>query len=329
MKNERRESSAGFALGVIMGAAAAVTAGVLGGIGNRLYNMVMKKGSKDVFMNDTRFNSGEDETSTQANEKAEEGYKLWLEEKAFEEAEIIAFDGLRLAGKIYKASGAETNKWVIAVHGYNATGENMRKPAFYFTKTMGINTLAVDCRGNGESQGGYIGMGWYDRLDIISWINYVISLDPSAEIILYGISMGASAVMMASGERLPENVKCVIEDCGYTSLWDEMVWQLERAYKISPFPALNAMDAICQVRAGFSIKEASAVRQIKKSRIPTLFIHGEEDRFVPYPMVFTLYQEMRGPKDIFTVPGAGHAKSSVVAPKAYWAKVEEFIGKYV
>ena len=39
-----------------------------------------------------------------------------------------------------------------------------------------------------------------------------------AEIVLHGLSMGAATVLMVSGERLPEQVKAIIEDCGYTSV---------------------------------------------------------------------------------------------------------------
>ena len=45
--------------------------------------------------------------------------------------------------------------------------------------------------------------------------------------------MGGATVMMTVGENLPFNVKCAIEDCGFTSVWDEFKYELKKTYKLS------------------------------------------------------------------------------------------------
>ena len=150
---------------------------------------------------------------------------------------------------------------------------------------------------------------WYAR-------RFQVELDPEAEIVLYGVSMGAATVMMASGEAdLPVQVRCVIEDCGYTSVWDEFSGQLKELFGLPPFPVLNAADLVCRIRAGYSITEASALRQVERSVTPTLFIHGEEDTFVPFWMLEELYQAASCEKEKLAVPGAAHAESAAVAPE--------------
>ena len=64
----------------------------------------------------------------------------------------------------------------------------------------------------------------------------MISADKNAEIVLYGVSMGGATVMMASGEDLPGNVKAIIEDCGYSSVWDEFSYQLQALFNLPEFP---------------------------------------------------------------------------------------------
>lgn len=218
--------------------------------------------------------------------------------------------------------------WAIVIHGYTGQGQDM----VYFAQeyyNRGFNVLVVDLRGHGQSEGDYIGMGWHDRLDIIDWSNYIINNNPDSKIILHGVSMGAATVMMATGENLPNNIKVAIEDCGYTSIWDEFAMQLELLYKLPTFPALNAASAVCKIRAGYMLEEGSCVEQLKKSKTPTLFIHGNLDKFVPYEMLDIVYQSANCEKQKLVIEGAAHAQSSGVNPKLYWNTIHEFIEKYI
>ena len=181
---------------------------------------------------------------------------------------------------------------------------------------------------HGDSEGTKIGMGWPERMDIIKWINRILSWEPNARIVLHGVSMGAATVLMASGEDLPENVKAVIADCGYTSEWDEFQREADTLH-IPWFPVLNATSVLSKVRDGYDFKQASALAQVKKSRIPTLFIHGSSDELVPYSMLGELYAAAACEKEELTVECAGHALSSSVAPTLYWRTVEDFIAKYL
>ena len=248
--------------------------------------------------------------------------KKWYSENG--EDVYIMSDSLRLHGKLFKNSGT---KYALVCHGYTSKAKHM---AGFVNKfhSLGYNVLAVDARAHGDSEGTKIGMGWVERFDVIEWIKYIISLEPDAQIILHGVSMGASTVLMASGEDLPKNVKAIIADCGYTSEWDEFRQEADVLH-IPWFPVLNASSAISKVRDGYDFKQASAVEQVKKSHIPTLFIHGSKDELVPYGMLSELYSAANCEKEILTIQGAGHALSSSVAPELYWNTVETFLKKHL
>ena len=64
--------------------------------------------------------------------------------------------------------------------------------------------------------------------------------------------------MMVSGEELPDNVKCIIEDCGYTSVWDEFKLQLKEVFGLPSFPLLNAASLVCQIRADTALRKPPA-----------------------------------------------------------------------
>ena len=194
---------------------------------------------------------------------------------------------------------------------------------------IGYNVLVPDLRGHGESEGNYIGMGWHDRLDIIDWINYLIKENSDCKIIIFGVSMGAATTMMTTGETLPKQVKVAIEDCGYTSAWEQLGYNLKSVFNLPKFPVLYLASKSCNKHAKYRIQEASSIEQVKKSKIPTLFIHGSADTFVPFKMLDELYNVAVCPKEKLVVEGAEHARSSNVAPELYWNTIQRFIKKYL
>ena len=250
----------------------------------------------------------------------------WLEEKSnYSDKYIESYDKLQLHSYVVTQN---SNKWAIVVHGYGGSGKLMSDKSKYFYD-MGYNVLIPDLRGHGKSEGDYIGMGWKDRLDIISWINFIIKENPNAEIVLHGTSMGAATVLMTSGENLPSNVKAIVADCAYTSAWDEFSYQLETYLKVPSYYILNVTNMVTKLKAGYSLKEASALESVKKATVPILFIHGDKDKFVPYSMMDKLYDATSSPKEKLTIEGGEHANSDLVSPFLYWLTVEDFLNQYV
>ena len=250
----------------------------------------------------------------------------WLEEKSNYSGKYIeSYDKLQLHSYVVTQN---SNKWAIVVHGYGGSGKLMSDKSKYFYD-MGYNVLIPDLRGHGKSEGDYIGMGWKDRLDIISWINFIIKENPNAEIVLHGTSMGAATVLMTSGENLPSNVKAIVADCAYTSAWDEFSYQLETYLKVPSSYILNVTNMVTKLKAGYSLKEASALESVKKATVPILFIHGDKDKFVPYSMMDKLYDATSSPKEKLTIDGGEHANSDLVSPFLYWLTLEDFLNQYV
>src|SRR5699024_9481523 len=124
-----------------------------------------------------------------------------------------------------------------------------------------LNLFTPDLRGHGESGGDYYGFGWHDRLDITDWLDQLVAEYPDAEIVLHGLSMGAATVLMASGEDLPDNVRLIIADSPYTSVYDLFAYQLDRMFHLPDQLVLPSMSVLTNMRAGYSLKEASALDQ--------------------------------------------------------------------
>lgn len=260
-------------------------------------------------------------------ERAKEEVDKWLENVKTDETTIESEDGLRLWGKMYFQE-EQSDKWVIIAHGYTSSHEDVQPIALNFYN-QGYNVLTPDMRAHGNSEGKFIGMGWLDRKDMLKWIEYVVSVDSKAQIVLYGESMGGATVMMTSGEELPSNVKAIVEDCGYTSVWEMFEAQLYERFGLPSFPILNAAKAVTQIRAKYDISEASALEQVKKSVTPILFTHGGNDNYVPTEMIYRLYDAATCEKDMLIIDGADHGAAPDVDPETYYEKVFSFLRKYV
>ncbi len=287
-------------------------------VGNYFYNLAINPStSKDKIF-------GKDKDSSL---EVEADVNWLLKDSNYKDTYIKSSDNLNLHAYEVKNEN-QSNKWAILVHGYASEGKLLSSKAKHLYN-MGYNILVPDLRGHGGSEGDYIGMGWDDRLDIINWINYIIKNHPNDEIVLHGTSMGAATVLMVSGEKLPTNVKAIVADCGYTSAYDEFKYELKRLFNLPSFPILNVSDVVTHIRAGYCLNDASAIKQVKKSTTPILFIHGDKDTFVPYYMMDELYNATNSPKEKLTIEGAKHAKADLVNPELYWSTVNNFLNKYI
>lgn len=249
----------------------------------------------------------------------------WLDANT-ERVSITSGDGLELAGFL-KDHG--TGKFFIVCHGYRGTHYMMDLPCEKIYE-MGYGVLALDARGHGSSEGEYIGMGWPERRDVIGWCAKLIEdYGENVKIVLYGISMGAATSLMAGGEEdLPANVRCIVEDCGFSDLWTQSANLLKMFYSLPTFPVLNLINGVCKRKAHYDIREVDAVRQVKKCRVPILFIHGALDKFVPFYMRDVLYDAAACPKEKETFEKAAHAQSFKTEPERYFASIKSFTGKY-
>lgn len=261
--------------------------------------------------------------------------------KALRDTFVTMPDGCRHHAA-YARGDSAAGRTAILVHGYKDSYIGMLPIAKIYAD-MGYNILLPDLHAHGLSEGGDIRMGWKDREDVIRWIGVADSLfaDPAGKprIVLHGVSMGAATVMNVSGERLPPSVKCFVEDCGYTNVWDEFSRQLSDQFGLPDFPVLYAATVLCKLRYGWTFGEASPVDQLARNESPMLYIHGSSDGYVPSSMVFPLYNAnpvhvtpdgvTRHFNGIWITPGCAHAQSFHDYPHEYAKRVRAFVGEFV
>ena len=230
---------------------------------------------------------------------------------------VTTFDNLKLQGE-FVASDTESTKTIICMHGYRSAPKNEFARMVPFMRRAGFNLLFVNHRAHGPSEGKYIGFGTLDHKDTIKWIEAVEKLVPGGDIFLYGMSMGAATVMNACGlDNLPSSVKGAVQDCGFTSPWDVISFQVKRLFRFSSFPLVNLINLFCKVFAKYSLKKPTTTESVSMSSVPILFIHGDNDLFVPTYMSEVNYRACTAPKRKLIVDNAGHAMSYYKNPELY------------
>ena len=241
---------------------------------------------------------------------------------------ITSKDGLKLNATYFSAD-KPSDKWAILVHGY---GRDQRYAWDYAEEYLerGYNVITPDLRAAGTSEGIYVTMGAKESDDILLWIDKIIETDPKAKIILHGVSMGAATVMLAASKNQSPNLAAVIEDCGYTGAYEMFTDQLDKIFHLPEIPIMTFVDYTSEYKVGVKISDASPIKHIENIKIPILFIHGTEDKLVPYFMMQQLYDICDSPiKEMFTVEGAGHASAKNTNPTAYFDRVFSFLDKYL
>lgn len=255
-------------------------------------------------------------------ETLEEGREKLLNSR-YEDVEITGSDGIRLKG--HWKTCEKPKRVIIAMHGWRSSWAKDFGTIDSFWQENGCSVLYAEQRAQGESEGNYMGFGLLERYDCLEWIRWVNErTGGKLPVYLAGVSMGASTVLMAAGLDLPENVKGIISDCGFTSpyaVWKHVVEKnLHLSYRMHRSQIIRR----CRKRIQMGDREYSTVEALKSSHIPVLFVHGSDDRFVPVEMTYENYKACQAPKMLLIVPGAGHGMSYYTEPEKYERAFKEF-----
>lgn len=305
---------------------AGVSAGILGAASYAIFYEIMHRNAKLAPKLGTLFAS---ESGLVAKSEPD-ARQVWLDGQKFEEFEIINEKNYRLKGFLLPAD-EPSDVYVFCSHGYRNCGKGEFGLIVKFYHDQGYNVFLVDHQAAGESDGKYIGFGYHEYTDCFRWLDLLKErFGENIQIILHGISMGCATVTMMSGsDKLPDNVKFIVADCGYTSAYDEFAHNIEGMH-IPKFPIMNISNAINKRLSGYEFKEANPLEAVKNAKVPMLFIHGGIDTFVPTRMVYELYDACASEdKKLLVVEGAGHAESYPVDSETYEAMVCEFAEKYI
>ena len=223
----------------------------------------------------------------------------------------------------------EAEGTAVIVHGYKDNHLVFLYLVKMYRDEFNYNVMVPDLNYHGYSEGVAAQMGWLDRLDVEKWAEMAHNIFNDDIMVVHGVSMGGATVMMMSGDELPPYIRAFVEDCGYSSVWDQFKANLKESFPILPRnTVLTSASIVCKKRYGWTFKEASSVNQLAKCDRPMLFIHGDADDFVPFSHLQKNYDaKVNGYKEMWVAEGAVHANAYAKHPEEYTRRVREFLAK--
>ena len=251
----------------------------------------------------------------------------FLKEHNAQDVYVESFDGLKLHAMWVPAENPKGT--ILFAHGYRSSKLVDFSLAFNLYFNLGMNILVPDQRAHGESEGRIITFGVKESRDMGSWIDFHNENFGDFPIVLSGLSMGASTMLYLADKNLPDNVRGIIADCGFTSPKEILASVFRNVIHLPAAPTLLAAELFARIFGGFSFTQEDTRISLKNSKIPVLMVHGVDDDFVPCEMTKQGYAACTGPKELLLVDGAEHGVSFLVAREEYTKMVCEFLTKYL
>ncbi len=244
----------------------------------------------------------------------------------FKDVEFQTSDGVRISAWLLPSRGKRAT--IIYSHGlFRSRRELLSRAVDLWNR--GFGALLYDSRNHGESGTARVTLGYNERLDAEAAVRFLREETRSDDrIVLFGISMGAAAALLAAAET--EEVAAVISDSAFLSFRDTTDHHIRVFLKLPAFPLANEVRFFIEWRAeidGEKLDMIDAVRRLGSR--PALFIAGANDRRMPPDIARKLFAASASTKsDMQIVEGAetaihGHAYQA--DREAYINRVAEFL----
>ena len=247
----------------------------------------------------------------------------WLREHNAQDVYMVNRDGLKLHA--YWIPAENPRGTILLAHGYRSSMLVDFSLALECYHALGMNLLVPHQRSHGMSQGRFITLGVKESGDMLEWINYHNQTFGPYQMILSGLSMGASTMLYLADQKLPDNVKGIIADCGFTSPKEILLSVFHQTVHLPAVPTIWAAELFARVFAGFSLYEKDTRKTLTNSKVPVLMVHGTGDDFVPCEMTRQGYACCTGMKRLLLVEGAEHGVSFIVEQERYTSELLHFL----
>lgn len=251
-----------------------------------------------------------------------------------EELEIISsFDEHIIpADYIYaiESQNSKDNQTVILVHGLGGNRYSNYPLAEFFLE-KGYNVITYDQRSSNENTAKYTTFGYWEKYDLIDWVNYVEEQAPGQKIGIWGTSYGGATTGLALGFKgMDEKVDFLILDCPVSS----MEWMVEQEMRNMDIGIPVSYMTWCgniinKLKLGFTYQDADVANAMQDVKTPVLIINSNLDSLTPYFMGKDIYDAIPGKnKEIWTVDDSEHSEMWIDHNQEYRDKVESFLSKY-
>lgn len=197
---------------------------------------------------------------------------------------------------------ANSKGTIILFHGYGGNKSSLIDKSNVFLE-LGYSTLLVDFMGSGGSEGNQTTIGFMEAEQVKTSFKYLID-QGEENIILFGTSMGAVAIMKAINDFQINPVAIVIE-CPFGTM-QKTVNARFKNINAPTFPMANLLMLWGGLQNGFCAFSHKPTDYALNINIPTLLLYGKEDNKVSRQEIDQIYSNLKGEKDLKIYPWTGH-----------------------
>lgn len=204
---------------------------------------------------------------------------------------------------------------VILFHGYGGNKASLLDKSDIFIE-LGYNTLLVDFAGSGNSEGNQTTIGFHESLQVKTCYDY-LQQQGETNIILFGTSMGAVAIMKAVSEYQLLPTKLILE-CPFGTMLQTVEKRCENMHMPS-FPLANLLVFWGGIINDFDAYSHNPIQYANNINTPTLLLYGEKDKNVTKTEIMTIFSNLKGLKTLQTYKNAGH-ENYLIKYRNEWIK---------
>jgi pimeloyl-ACP methyl ester carboxylesterase len=243
---------------------------------------------------------------------------------AYEDVRFAAGDRVELAGWLVPHSDARGNVIFCHGHGRNREQETGFLPTLH---ELGLNVLAFDFRGHGDSDGHSATFGCKEVQDLTAAEAYLSTRFPGKPTFIVGVSYGAAVTLQAL-PQLPRVQAVWCEGC-FARLSSVIENQFALVPQALRRPVVATYQVLGWLDCGFWVSDINPIDGLARIRIPIYFCHGVDDELVPFTEGEKLYESYAGPKWNYWVADANHYDLRRRNKEEYLFRLREFLEKSI
>lgn len=226
-----------------------------------------------------------------------------MNKKEYELIKIKSFDNLTLCGLYYNNNSSKT---VIFFHGLRTEPTLLFSVLALRLLNEGFNVLYTYARGHGISEGKYTTYGYHEKKDAQQWVEYINQVKGCNDIYLYGASMGAATIALASPNLDPNIVKGLVIDAAFPNVY-ELIDYISQKRHLPRGKIMGVARWFAKISLKVNFNDDDTRKSLEQNKIPTLFIQGSKDNVVKIDYFNDNYDKCASTKEKILVEGAGHA----------------------
>ena len=240
----------------------------------------------------------------------------------YEQHTIPVGPGLSLAAWLIPKPDARG--LVVLFHGY-ANNKSQLVPAAHAFYALGYETLLVDFRASGDSGGDATSIGFHESEDVRRAFEHAQWRAGDRPVLLFGVSMGAAAVLKAVGRDGLRPAALIVE-----APFDRLlstVGHRFRARGVPAFPGAHLLVFWGGAQLGFNGFAHNPVDYAAGVPSPALLLSGGADPYVRAEEARAIYDALAGVKEMHVFEGVGHRGLAGARTTEWRRVVESFLGR--